>query len=568
MKAQDKPSPSLKNSISEAEGIAAKRIFSSLLLARKNISIYPPGHATTLDSINLFHGQLGDFLKTYGPLRFVIERDRIISKSGVITQGFPEEGSVHFALFQVGILWLEFLPGIEPQETQGILNIIVRYSTISGQADGDIVTAFWEAQFPHMEYEVAEFSWVEEEEEARDISGLIQEKAVGKARKNYRDDPNVKDTLDLNQADLELTQKEKSVLKEMIRREEGEDLTSFLDILLDCLLQHRDQETYKVILGVLSEEFKHTLIRKDFIDSFRILHGLRFVNEVCREETPWAGQILEDVFLRISLESKVPLIEIWNRLGSEDAGILGQIFKFFDPQAINIFVSLLTQSKSESLRQVLLDSILLLSSQDIRPLESILQQTDERGLENLVPLFIKLEGDQAMRYLMELARHPSAQVRHKAVKGIIRRDPARLKEIFDLIDTMEEDIRLLILQQLGQSRDKAVETLILAYLQKLTFNKKDIDYLQACFKTLGKCGSARSIPFLQETLFKGGFFPGSRIAVFRKGAATALGILNNPEAEAVLKKAGRSLNPSLRMVVKNFDRGLSTQNRRESAEGY
>jgi hypothetical protein len=565
MKVQDKPFPSLKNTASEEEGIAAKKIFSSLLLACKNISIYPPGHTTTLNTINLFHVQLFEFLNKYGALRLEVERDLITFKEGLISQGIPEEGSIHFALFQVGIRWLEFLPGIEPQESQGVLNILDRYSKLSGEADGDIVTALWEAEFPHLEYEVAEFSWVEDEEESKDISGLTREKAEGRIRTGYREEPEALDALD--QTSLVLTEPEKATLKEMVRREEGEDWTSFLEILLDSLLQHREKENFNVILGVLSEEFKGSLARKDFIDSFKILYGLRHVLQICQAETPAAGQSLETFFLNISLESQATLTEIWSQLGSEDAGILGQVLKFLHPQAIDTLVSLLPQTQQTSLRQVLLDSIVLLASQDMGPLESALKKADETLIEKIIPVFVKLEGDQAMNTLMGLAGHPSAPVRHEAVRGIIRRDPARIKEIFYRIDNMDEATRLLILEQLGRVRDESVEDLILAYLPKLSFDKKEVEYLNACFKALGRCGSARSVPFLRETLFQGGVLFGFRRSALRKGAAIALVHLHSPEAERVLGDAGRSLNPSLRMVVGKIRRGLKPSGRSKGAKG-
>ena len=550
MKNQKSQFPSLTHQPSEEEVIAVKRAFSSLLLACKNITIYPPGHATTLDSINLFHSQLTDFLKKYGALHLEIERDRITYKDEAVSKGLPEEGSLHFALFQVGIRWLKFLPEIEPEEIQGILNIFVKHSKISSDSDGDIVTAFWEAQFPHLEYEVAEFSWVEEREEAKDISSLIQGKTPGLASGEYRDQPDSMEILALDPSALMLTDKEKQILKDMIRREEGEDLTSFLDILLDSLLQHRDQENFKVISEVLSDEFKGSLIRKDFIDSFRILHGLRYVLDSCRTETPWAGQFLEKFLLNLSLESQAPLEEIWSSLGMEDAGILGQIFKFFSPQAIPLFVTFLPRTQSTAVRQVLVDSILLLASADMGPLKVILEKPDEGIMENLIPVLVRLEGEQAMDNLVDMALHSSAQVRQEAVKGIIRRDPARLKDLFSSIDSMEKEVRMLILEQLGRSRDTWVEDHLLDYLQKLPFNKKNTDYLEACFKTLGKCGSAHSVPYLRATLFKGGFFPTTRNTVFRKGAAAALTLLTLPEAEAVLEKARRSFNLGLRMIFR------------------
>ncbi len=120
------------------------------------------------------------FLHKYGTLRLEIERERIISKGGLISEGLPDEGTLHFTLFQVGIRWLEFMVGIELEELHDILIILDKYTKLSAEPEGDIVTAFWEAQFPHMQYEVAEFSWGGDPEElVNGISDLTGEKAVG-----------------------------------------------------------------------------------------------------------------------------------------------------------------------------------------------------------------------------------------------------------------------------------------------------------------------------------------------------------------------------------------------------
>jgi hypothetical protein len=123
-----------------------------------------------------------------------------------------------------------------------------------------------------------------------------------------------------------------------------------------------------------------------------------------------------------------------------------------------------------------------------------------------------------------------------------------------MIDDKDDSIRQLVLNQLGRSREETVEDLLLSYLSNIQFSKNEEKHLMLCFRTLGKCGSARSVSFLRDALFKGGWMPGFRRSALRRGAATALVALDLPEAELVLKDASRFLHPSLRSIVKKIKR--------------
>ncbi len=557
MNVQNNQPTSVGKNPSEDELNAAKKILASLLLACKNLSLYPHGHTTSKNSINQVYDQLVAFLHKYGTLRFEIERERIISKGGLISEGLADEGTLHFALFQVGIRWLEFMVGIEPEELNGILIILDKYTKLAAEPEGDIVTAFWEAQFPHMQYEVAEFSWMDDQEEVVDgISDLTGENAVGMQLREFEwNKPDTQDEPAIDNANLVLTPQEKVILKEMICREEEAAQTSYLDALMDSLLQDREKENFDIILEVFSKEFTDSLARGDFIVTLKILQGLRSVLDICQAEIPWAGPAIEEFFLNVSgLESLAPLKEVWGHLESENTGILGQIFKLLNPQAIHTLISLLPQTQPEPLQQILLDSIFFMASQDMRPLESMLNNPDENLVEKLVPVIVNLRGGQSLRYLKRLTRHPSSQVRNEAVKGIFSRDRATVKDIFYMIDDKADSIRQLVLNQLGRSRDETVEDLLLSYLSNIQFSKNEEKHLILCFRTLGKCGSARSISFLRDALFKGGWMPGFRRSALRRGAATALVALDLPEAELVLNEASRFLHPSLRSIVKKIKR--------------
>jgi hypothetical protein len=153
-----KPAP-VEDDASMEELSAARTIYTSMLLACKKLSLYPHGHNICMDSINHFYSQLASFLQGCGTFRLEIERERVVFKGQAISSGMPEEGTPHFILFRDGIKWLELMDGMEEQEIDGILRIFNRYGKLPSEPEGDIVTAFWEAQFPHLHYEVAAFSW-------------------------------------------------------------------------------------------------------------------------------------------------------------------------------------------------------------------------------------------------------------------------------------------------------------------------------------------------------------------------------------------------------------------------
>src|SRR5512136_1452219 len=116
MNVQDKKIITMGNKSLTEEVNAVRKAFASLLLANKNLTLYPQGHTICTNSIHQFQTQLKACLHKYGDLRLEIERDRVISQGEVISSGLPEEGSLPFILFRDGIRWLEFTDGIEPEE--------------------------------------------------------------------------------------------------------------------------------------------------------------------------------------------------------------------------------------------------------------------------------------------------------------------------------------------------------------------------------------------------------------------------------------------------------------------
>jgi hypothetical protein len=566
------------------ESEAAKKVLAILLLTRKNYSLYPENHTICLNALTQLHSQLETYLQNYGDLRFEIESDRLLCHGEIIHSEPPEEGRLPFTLFRDGIRWLEFTGGIDFGELKEFLRIINECSILSNDPEGDIVTAFWESKFSHIKYEVADFSWGsgqdtestpsfeewdsgsislretksdEREADRTIITGRGDKVSVSLRENNLVDWKTLTDPA-IDQALLVLAPEEKVLVQEMIRREEQADSTEYLDALLDSLLENREQENFKIILEVMEEEFKNSLTRRDFDITLKILQSLRYVLDTCTFEMPWAAPLIEDFFLAISSSQALsPLQAIWLDLEPGQVKKIEQILKLLKPDAIHTLSIILLQNHSSQHRQVLLDVMSSLASQNPGLLESLFKSQDDKLVQMLVHVLVNMKGEQSAKILLKLVHHKSEHVRQEAIKGLLQQGSARVQDVFKFIDDKDESIRRLVLKHMSQSRNLVTEVLFLDYLEHRKFKSTDSEHVIACFKTLGKCGSSRSIPFLHRTLFSKGWMPSFWRLAHRKGAAIALSMLGLKEARKIVEEASRSLYPSLRSIVRKVKQEMA-----------
>lgn len=535
--------------LSDVELNLVRRLFTTLLLTVKNLTLYPEGHGICKNSINQFYTQLTAYINKFGRLRFEIEREQIVCREGTIAEGLPEEGTLHHTLFRDGIRWIEFIPEVEQKEVNDLLLIINRYLKLSAEPEGDIVTELWENPFPHILYEVTEFfsgNGNEEEDFADIVSGktLSINEGTEMREKAHQADPPI-DLLNIS-----LTPDEEMNLKEMIHSEEEADITSYLDALMDSLLQQKEEDDFSKILEVLSEEFTLSLGRKDFDIGLKILMGLQYIRDICSEDLPWSDTLISGFLASVSgKEALAPLHEMWEQTETDDAATLYDIFILLDSRVIHTLLSLLSKPQSDAKKKVLLDAIVHFASRDINALELAINNAGNNLLERLVSVLLKMDNPQSLKYLQKLSHHSSGSIRYAAIKGILRIDPCRIKEMFNLIVDKEDSIRQLVLEQMASARNPVAEEFLVSYLRKIRSADFYANHLIQCFRTLGKCGSASSVPFLRETLLKWGFLTGSKRTVMRTGAAIALGTLGIAEADKVLDAAKRSMFSGIRKIA-------------------
>jgi len=563
-----------------------KKLFAYLLLAGKNVSLYPEGHSIGINSIRQFHETLEAYIRQHGDIKIEFERDRVICQGLEVHTGTSEEGTLPFTLFRDGIRWLEFTEGIELEEIKEVLSLIHRYSVLTTEPEGDIVTAFWESHFDHVLYKADDFVSGQaqdpddffSEQAADNIDNLSKSDTTSpavEAETEPKDEQALLDghTIDmaspgiltLDRASFVLTPKEQIELQEMVSREERSSATEHLNMLLDMLLQHQEEKDFSIVMEVLSEEFEVSFARHDFDAALIILDGVRKILDSGRLREPWECPLIESFYKDISSDARClkPLKEIWSRLTLPQMETLKLIFKHLNPSAVDTLLRFLLLGQPSQLEQIVNDTITSLASQDANCLESPVNYSNEKILEKLIPILSRLEEDKSLKYLMKLSRHSSVSVRRMAVKVIGKARGSQTSTIFEFIDDPDSSVRQVILTQMGQSRNEVSEDLLMQYLQNRNFNAAQREHIMECFMTLGKCGSERSVPFLSKTLLHRKWMAGFKKSAYREGAALALVALKIPEALQVIEAAGRSFHPGLRRIARKAGREFFQKNRGE-----
>ena len=125
---------------------AAKNVVISLFLALKKFSLYPEDHSHCQTAMVRLQHDLETFLDNHGKLVLRVEKDRILFEDKVIHEGEAKEGDLAFALFRDAIYKLIFHKGIDSRQIDLFIKILNQYRTLPPEAEGDIVTALWEAQ--------------------------------------------------------------------------------------------------------------------------------------------------------------------------------------------------------------------------------------------------------------------------------------------------------------------------------------------------------------------------------------------------------------------------------------
>lgn len=525
-------------------GDEARKLFAYLLLACKNLSLYPEGHVTGVNSVRHFYARLTEYTRQYGDFRIEIDRNRVVCAAKEVYAGTSDEGTLPFTLFRDGIRWLEFQKGATLEEVSEVLSIINRYSVLSAEPEGDIVTAFWECRFETIRYEVADLYFGLSPEQTATVSAFNPGPPQGPSSPEQTQKPDIDAAID--PAVLELSPEEHKELKKMVHDEETADSSAHLRMLLDSLLFYKEDTDLKIVLDVLEKEFTVFLFRSEYGSALIIAEGLHYLLERGRI-LPHLKPLIGDFFFAVSSPGTLkPVREAWPYLSLPQARILARLFYIQHPRTLETLIEMIVVHQPPQYEQLLEDVMIALVGRDRAIMKSLLDVVDDRIVARLIPVFARLDKEEAEELFLAVCRRPSVFVRRLALRALFRIVQIPAGKIFDLIHDEDAEVRRLILRQLGRKRDEEAEALLLTYLRDKRIT--EVNHLLACYQTLGKCGTQRSVGFLRKKLMHRKWYPAEGRLPERQGAALALLGLDNSEAQQVIESAQKSIFPWIRKL--------------------
>ena len=547
----------------------AKPVIDTLQYVCKTRNFYSEGHSKYRDAVTRLKNEFDTYFKNHNELCITVKKDRLLRGDLVIYEGTAKDGDIAFALFRDGMIKLTFLQGIDHSETQTFTKILHKYEVIPAEAEGDIVTALWEAQLSHVKYDAVD-NIIDADSEGdgttekgiakgqggggRQQSGSSLFESLETLKKGSAQQSILKKPEKLHLIDtslIELNPSEVKILQEMVRKEEQRNATGeILDMMADILKGQEGFEFFDVVLDYLQEGLQKALLSKNFNSSLRILKRIHQARLLASKSSSSSHPGIKKFFSTVSSTEFLAVLQgPWPSLNNSEIIKAKQTLTLLPSAAITALGPMLSGDLAPVVGELIADVIVTLAERDMRPLEQLLHSQNNNLLYRLIPLLARIKRKECEKIIPKLIDHPEERVRLETLKVIIQTGLWIPEKIIPHVDDADSHIREKCLDYIASRRCKKTEKIFVDHLKKRNFRNKEHEHQVVCYRALGKCGTDELLPYLTDSLMNGGlisrFFGSAR----REGAAIALMELRSEDAKKVLLKASQSRFPGIKKVA-------------------
>lgn len=564
----------------EAEELRLVReIVSSLVLAMKNLGLYPDDHAVSRKTLNALFNRVKAFTDRYGRLTLdVLERH--LQYRGNLLSGVAGIEEVAYTCYRDGITRLALADGLKPSELRTFLRILNAHRVAETEGACDMVTDLWEATLLHIRYEVDDRIW--HGEPLLDLNRLTLQPASEGAATSCRTgnappeetgshaaaEPQGENasegaatgtkggaTLADGMQLWQLTDEELRKTRQLVIEEENRDPSRHVfDVLLVLLEEQQAQDDVSTILDIIQECFARALARGQFLYTRTFLSRFHRIREQYRNDGHWAIDSLDDFLLAIS---RPPATSALNRYLRRMRGgnpkqlrNLTRTLVRLSPECIEPVGAMLGEVPSKPVQHELRKAILHLAKSDVRPLVRLVRNAEPEAAKQGIVILGRIPDENVLPVVEEASRSTEPQVRRAAVHVLAHRSETDHDQLLPFLADQDSWIRRLVFRRLTQERNPDIEASLRDYIRRKRFTRRDRPLLESLYAALGWAGSADSIGFLRDMLFCKPLCFGGMRSRHRAGAAAALAELGVPEAEALLQRGSQSVWPSVRLVVR------------------
>ena len=433
---------------SVAEVKAAEGVIAALMAALRNYGLFPPEHTSTANLLESIHKSILNFTGQFEDLGFGIEKTSLIYEEIVVFDGDPSDENPAYVLYRDGIRWIQFADGLEIQELESFFRLFNHYRVMPDEPEDDLVSALWREDLPHILYLASDDLWDVEpvlDFSVFDLAGQTtggseleqemeeRESSQGDSWESIRPDKDDAKFKDLSvsrvasgEALWHLDPEEKEILKkdiqECVEQESREDVIGLMLLILNS---ESEPEFFESIIKYLKEEFRISLINKDFGASFLLLGNMKKIQEAHNGTKEWAHEIFDKFYEDlVKPEVLTTLIPVWHQLSTLDPTVVKnftRVLRLLPPKAGETFAGMINKVSSPNARSLMIEIIASFATRDMAVLGALLVEPEEDLGLRLVRVIMGLaDQDAAIALMRQASSHPRSKVRNEAQKSLYK----------------------------------------------------------------------------------------------------------------------------------------------------
>jgi len=529
--------------VSEEEVERVRDIFRALTVTIKTVTIYPRDNPIYQKFAAEFFGKFNLFFESYDELSIGVEQYSLLYKGNRVYHSEERNENIALLLFADGIRQIDFHKGITSEEIADFIDILRLASRSETKDDDDIVTLLWEKNIKNMGYSAVEDT-VDDSlavEESLLLEGIDQKceevSNIGSASYPSSATTSVPVALETEP----LTENELNGIKnEFSGIEENLLLSSAVGVFFELLKSRNETEVFPEIIQNIGKIADIRMKNKDIKGATEILTDLRKISDIY--DAPEQRDLIAAVIDNAGTPDKLRTL-----FSHSEPGDIRQYLVLLGTNSMPNMIHMLGELQEMKQRKVLCEILAEFGRQESGVLSQALMDDRWYLVRNIAMILGMTKEPGAVKHLEKVLGHPNVKVRREVVKALENINSEDTKNLFRVALNDEDSvIRIRALKALKKFKDPALfrtlkESASIEELKKRSFEEK-----REMLETLAVLGGRDVLPVLSELFKKRGLLEKDEITEIRACAAYGLGLINTPEAIALIEKETGSRKDILR----------------------
>lgn len=573
-----------EESLTEAQRALVRRgreAFGELEKLIKNVALYGSDHQSVGRFRERFHQAIRELVDAEGVVDIKIgPYDFLIHEQSVYQNQTPERNFV-YKFFQDGVRSLRFEQGLEPDELDGFLDVLLTNWDDPALFEDDAVTLMWEKDFTHIRYKVID-SFSEESE--RDAEGGYTVEAVIERVREGADEvvdqaaasAALADDLEfvgdgalggggvgrgigrpvlsgagVTERDLErfeerpfaMDEQEFAMLRHVYEAAADQTLEKFIEILFKVCLAEDGPAERDRLLGFFERIAELLLESGRLGDLERVMLKVRSLTGPPGELLLENVEAINQIFARWSTPALVSsLLDAYDDPRFERPGVVLAICRLLDPAAAVPLAREGGRLQIAERRQTLFEMLPeLIGGRHVREIGRLLQTADSAHAHDLLRVLRRIDHPEVQGAVSAAFSNPDPAVRLAALSTVpVDRAHVYLRFIQSALNDSSKVVRSKALHLLARVRTPQVHNHLMQRLREKDFAQLDLDEKRKYFVAAALTGDPSA--YFMELLEARGLFKRQANEELRACAAVGLAVrMHRPAIPLLQREAKRRL---------------------------